>query len=186
MNNYQSVTGIKSETFHGNWRPQLDQIIMWGLQKYWWKMETDSCFHLRHCPHCYVKGLWVTQVSLGPLPAWHHHLALTVQSARPNYPPWRSTEEEHPVRMQLTGPLVLYYFCVAVFHGLWHKTAQRWASTTAIVNATGRSCMNSINHPDKSSQLSSICQWQCASSRGHLDQVCCMRLTLADESLAGV
>lgn len=65
----------------------------------------------------------------------------------------RSTEEESPVRMEFTVPFVLYYYCVAVFHGPWKETAQRWASTTASDKAMGMSCIDSINHTAKSSLL---------------------------------
>lgn len=39
-----------------------------------------------------MRGLWVTQVSLGPWPAYRRHPALPLSSARPSCPPWSCRE----------------------------------------------------------------------------------------------
>lgn len=99
-------------------------------------------------------GKFLSGLCLDVVTTWHCHSNRPDQSvllgAAENV---RSTEEEGPVRMQFTVPLVLYYYCVAVFHGPWKETAQRWASTTASVKAMGTSCTNSINQTAKSSLL---------------------------------
>ena len=90
----QSMAG-QVETFHlatgvTNW---IKSYHVGPIRKCWWKMGTrDSCFHCGHCPLSYGKGLWVRQVSLGPLPGCRHHLALPLQSARPVCPPWSCRE----------------------------------------------------------------------------------------------
>lgn len=95
LHHYQSGAGVSCETFHlatgvTSW---IKSYHVGLIQKCWWKMGTrDSCFHFGHCPHCYVKGLWVMQVSPGPLPGCRHHLALPFQSARPICPPWSCRE----------------------------------------------------------------------------------------------
>ena len=90
----QSMAG-QVDTFHlatgvTNW---IKSYRVGPIQKCWWKMGTrDSCFHCGHCPLSYGKGLWVRQVSPGPLPGCRHHLALPLQSARPICPPWSCRE----------------------------------------------------------------------------------------------
>lgn len=123
------------------------------------KNGSRSCFHCGHCPLSYGKGLWVRQVSLGPLPGCRHHLALPL-SARPDQSVLlgaaenvRSTEEG-PVRMQFTIPLGALLLTCCCFHGPWKETAQGEPQPQPRSRPWGTSLpTNSINQTAKSSLL---------------------------------
>lgn len=193
----QNMAGASWDISSSNWSYQLNQVISCGADPEV-LMKNGNKRQLFHCGHCPAL-LWeraLSEASFSRAFAWMSSPPGTATPiGQTNLPSLELQRMSSPLRrrvqsgMQFTVPLVLYYYCVAVFHGPWKETAQGGASTTyPRFKAMGTSCTNSINQTAKSSLLQcfpgSVITWQV--QRPLSWWVREQGLTLADESLAGV